>query len=98
MVMVVVVGTRELAGAENTSDFGRISHELGHASDVVEKAMMMFKTKVRSKYSLQVSVQVSVSQMHRHEDHCEGVQEILMCTSREHRGTRTTVGTERKQV
>ena len=42
MVMVVVVGTRESAGAENTSDFGRISHELGHASDVVEKAMMMF--------------------------------------------------------
>ena len=41
MVMVVVVGTRELAAAENTSDFGRISHELGHASDVVEKAMMI---------------------------------------------------------
>ena len=43
VMVVVVVGTRELAGAENTSDFGRISHELGHASDVVEKDMMMFK-------------------------------------------------------
>ena len=80
MVMVVVVGTRELAGAENTSDFGRISHELGHASDVVEKAMMMFKTKVRSKYSLQVSVQVSVLS-----------RVFLRCT-----GTKTTVREYRK--
>ena len=42
MVTVVVVGTHELAGAGNTSDFGRISHELGHASDVVVKAMIEF--------------------------------------------------------
>ena len=32
----------EQGGAENLSDFGRISHELGQVSDV-EKAVMTFK-------------------------------------------------------
>ena len=32
MILVVMLGTRGTTGAENGSDFGRIRHELGHAS------------------------------------------------------------------
>ena len=42
MILVVMLGACGAGGAENISDFGRISHELGPVSDL-EKAVMTFK-------------------------------------------------------
>ena len=39
---MAIVGARGAGGAENISDFGRISHKLSQVSDV-EKAVMTFK-------------------------------------------------------